>query len=128
MKASGHSAKHSQDRWKGRQPSWGPADDSLDYSTWTSNPEEAVAPAARLGKQQAPGRTVRLQKLGVGFAGEWLAYQWLAQQYGPDFTQECWVSRYREQVLPGSGDDGLGWDFEVPVHSTSGITTRSRAR
>ena len=56
-----------------------------------------------------------MQKLGVGFAGEWLAYQWVAQQYGPDFTQECWVSKYREQVLPGSGNDGLGWDFEVPV-------------
>ena len=55
------------------------------------------------------------QKLAVGFAGEWLAYQWLAQQYGPDFTQECWVSTYREQLFPGSGDDSLGWDFEVPM-------------
>lgn len=54
------------------------------------------------------------QKLAVGFAGEWLAYQWLAQQYGPDFTQDCWVSKYREQLFPGGGD-GLGWDFEVPV-------------
>ena len=67
------------------------------------------------GNGRRPGELSTLQKLGVGFAGEWLAYQWLAQQYGPDFTQECWVSKYREQVLPGSGDDGLGWDFEVPV-------------
>lgn len=55
-----------------------------------------------------PGELSTLQKLDVGFAGEWLAYQWLAQQYGPDFTQECWVSKYREHLLPGSGDDGLG--------------------
>ena len=67
------------------------------------------------GNGTRPGDLTALQKLGVGFAGEWLAYQWLAQQYGPDFTQDCWVSKYREQVLPGSGDDGLGWDFEVPV-------------
>jgi hypothetical protein len=67
------------------------------------------------GNGRRPGELSTLQKLGVGFAGEWLAYQWLAQRYGPDFTQECWVSRYREQVLPGGGDDGLGWDFEVPV-------------
>lgn len=55
-----------------------------------------------------------LQKLGVGFAGEWYAYRWLERQYGADFTPECWVSRYREQVFPGVGDDGLGWDFEIP--------------
>ena len=67
------------------------------------------------GNGRRPGELSTLQKLGVGFAGEWLAYQWLAQQYGPDFTQDCWVSKYREQVLPGTGDDGLGWDFEVPV-------------
>jgi len=67
------------------------------------------------GSGRRPGELSTLQKLGVGFAGEWLAYQWVAQQYGPDFTQECWVSKYREQVLPGSGNDGLGWDFEVPV-------------
>jgi hypothetical protein len=67
------------------------------------------------GTIRRPRELSTQQKLGVGFAGEWLAYQWLAQQYGPDFTQECWVSKYREQLFPGDGDDGLGWDFEVPV-------------
>lgn len=68
----------------------------------------------------ASGRRPELssqQKLAVGFAGEWLAYQWLAHQYGADFTQECWVSTYREQLFPGGGDDGQGWDFEVPVRN-----------
>jgi hypothetical protein len=55
-----------------------------------------------------------LQKLGVGFAGEWFAYRWLERHYGVDFTPECWVSRYRESVFPGAGDDSLGWDFEIP--------------
>jgi hypothetical protein len=67
------------------------------------------------GTSRRPPELSGQQKLAVGFAGEWLAYQWLAQQYGRDFTQDCWVSRYREQLLPGSGDDSLGWDFEVPV-------------
>ncbi len=67
------------------------------------------------GASRRPPELSTQQKLAVGFAGEWLAYQWLAQQYGPDFTQECWVSTYREQLFPGSGDDSLGWDFEVPM-------------
>jgi hypothetical protein len=61
-----------------------------------------------------PDQQWSLQKLGVGFAGEWFAYRWLERHYGADFTPECWVSRYREQVFPGAGDDGLGWDFEIP--------------
>jgi len=67
------------------------------------------------GAGRRPPELSTQQKVAVGFAGEWLAYQWLAQQYGPDFTQDCWVSRYREQLFPGSGNDNLGWDFEVPV-------------
>lgn len=67
------------------------------------------------GNSRRPNELSSQQKVAVGFAGEWLAYQWLAQQYGTAFIQECWVSEYREQVFPGIGDDGLGWDFEVPV-------------
>lgn len=50
----------------------------------------------------------------MGFAGEWFAYRWLERQYGADFSPECWVSGYRERVSPGTGDDSLGWDFEIP--------------
>jgi hypothetical protein len=67
------------------------------------------------GASRRPPELSSRQKLAVGFAGEWLAFQWLAQHYGDNFTQECWVSTYREELFPGSGDDGLGWDFEVPV-------------
>jgi hypothetical protein len=72
-------------------------------------------PGGSSGASRRPREPTTQQKLGIGFAGEWLAYQWLAQQYGPDFTQDCWVSEYRERLFPGAGNDGLGWDFEVPV-------------
>ncbi len=85
---------------------------------------EAAAPSGGSGRSgggsSGSGRPPELstqQKLAVGFAGEWLAYQWLAQQYGPDFTQEGWVSAYRQRLFPGTGDDGLGWDFEIPVRT-----------
>jgi hypothetical protein len=78
-------------------------------------PGRGGRPGSASATSRRPPELSSQQKLAVGFAGEWLAYQWLAQQYGPDFTQECWVSAYREQLFPGSGDDGLGWDFEVLV-------------
>lgn len=59
------------------------------------------------------------QKVAIGLAGEWFAYQWLEQRYGGAFTSECWVSGYREEVFAGTGDDGLGWDFEVPARRGS---------
>lgn len=55
------------------------------------------------------------QRTAVGFAGEWLAYQWLQRSHGTDFTPACWVSGYRQQMFAEPGDDGLGWDFEVPA-------------
>lgn len=55
------------------------------------------------------------QREGIGFAGEWLAYKWLEQLHADDFTPACWVSAYRELSFPGLGNDGLGWDFEVPT-------------
>jgi hypothetical protein len=55
------------------------------------------------------------QRDAVGFAGEWLAYKWLERLHGDDFSPECWASAYRELVFPGIGNDGLGWDFQVPT-------------
>ena len=93
-----------------------PVGDSLDYRRSTSSQAGVIdSGGGGSGTIRRPRELSTQQKLGVGFAGEWLAYQWLAQQYGPDFTQECWVSKYREQLFPGDGDDGLGWDFEIPV-------------
>jgi hypothetical protein len=55
------------------------------------------------------------QRIAVGFAGEWLTYQWLEQVHGSDFGPECWVSEYRQEMFADAGDDSLGWDFEVLV-------------
>ena len=55
------------------------------------------------------------QRDAVGFAGEWLAYKWLDRLHGDDFSPECWASAYRELAFPGIGNDGLGWDFQVPT-------------
>jgi hypothetical protein len=43
------------------------------------------------------------------------AYKWLERLHGADFSPVCWVSAYREHAFPGAGDDGLGWDFQVPT-------------
>lgn len=51
----------------------------------------------------------------IGFAGEWLAYRWLATRYPTQFTDACWVSTNRRGALSGSpGDDSLGYDFVLP--------------
>ena len=88
---------------------------------FTSLQEVDERPGTRSESGSGPATSRRppdlssVQKVAVGFAGEWLAYQWLVKHYGPDFSQECWISRYREELFPGNGNDGLGWDFEVPV-------------
>ncbi|WP_432833095.1 sacsin N-terminal ATP-binding-like domain-containing protein [Dactylosporangium sp. CA-092794] len=60
-------------------------------------------------------RLTDAQRGAIGFAGEWLAYQWLQHVHGTDFTPACWVSEYRQEMFAEPGDDGLGWDFAVPV-------------
>ncbi|WP_440068609.1 sacsin N-terminal ATP-binding-like domain-containing protein [Streptosporangium sp. OZ121] len=53
------------------------------------------------------------QRTAIGFAGEWIAYQWLRKNY-PATDESSWVSTSRQNVFPGSsGDDGLGFDFRV---------------
>jgi hypothetical protein len=55
------------------------------------------------------------QREAIGFAGEWLAYQWLRRHY-PSASPASWVSSYRTQVFSGDpGDDTLGYDLEVPT-------------
>ncbi|NYD78431.1 sacsin N-terminal ATP-binding-like domain-containing protein [Arthrobacter cupressi] len=61
----------------------------------------------------SPARLSDQQRDAIGFAGEWLAYKWLNRLHKEAFSPECWVSKYRERVFPGQGDDGLGCDFQV---------------
>ncbi|MEU6210847.1 hypothetical protein ABZ891_13130 [Streptomyces sp. NPDC047023] len=52
------------------------------------------------------------QRSAIGFVGEWYAYHWLREQH-PTMDETSWVSGYRGQVFPGSGDDSLGYDFRI---------------
>ncbi|MFH8691195.1 sacsin N-terminal ATP-binding-like domain-containing protein [Streptomyces anulatus] len=62
------------------------------------------------------GETQRLsaaQRVAIGYAGEWFAYQWLRRHY-PAANETSWVSKNRRKFFPGlPGDDGLGYDFRV---------------
>ncbi|KOV87558.1 sacsin N-terminal ATP-binding-like domain-containing protein [Nocardia sp. NRRL S-836] len=67
----------------------------------------------RTSKQ--PSRTSPEQLNAVGFAGEWLAYQWLLNRFADRVTEQCWKSRNRAACFAGDpGDDSLGYDFSVP--------------
>lgn len=60
-------------------------------------------------------RASQSQLSAIGFAGELVAYKWLANRYKEQFTDDCWVSSNRAAYLTGSpGDDGCGYDFLVP--------------
>ena len=57
-----------------------------------------------------------LQRHAIGFAGEWLVYEWLRSAYGDVVTEECWKSSFRAVEFPGDpGDDRLGYDFLLPA-------------
>ena len=61
-------------------------------------------------RQETPAAKRRL----IGFVGELIAFEWLKLQFGSDLvTETCWVSRNRERLYPGNGDDTKGYDFEV---------------
>ena len=50
----------------------------------------------------------------IGFFGELIAFEWLKLQFKSEMlTEECWVSRYRERIYSGEGDDSKGYDFVV---------------
>jgi hypothetical protein len=99
-----------------------------------SSPEFLRAPARNTRLDEAPptggrrsgerptggagagaGRASDVQLNAIGFAGEWLAYQWLLAHYPGQVDESCWKSRNRAEAFTGGlGDDGLGYDFLVP--------------
>lgn len=86
--------------------------------------DELDSPAARGASELrtktstavAPPRASSSQLQAIGFAGELIAYRWLANRYKDRFTDDCWVSTNRAAYLTGSpGDDGCGYDFLIPL-------------
>ena len=73
--------------------------------------------SAQGGRSSAGARVDRdlspAQRTAIGFAGEWIAYQWLRKNY-PATDESSWVSTNRQKIFPGPpGDDGLGFDFRI---------------
>jgi hypothetical protein len=70
-------------------------------------------------KVKAANRPVNdTQRGAIGLVGEVLALAWLKAKYG-SATDDAWRSGNRDYVLGGkSGDDSLGYDFEVPSGKT----------
>ncbi|MFC1935560.1 sacsin N-terminal ATP-binding-like domain-containing protein [Chloroflexota bacterium] len=51
----------------------------------------------------------------VGFLGELAVYKWLKQRLPRRNIDDAWVSSNRSKLLPGAGNDSLGYDFEVYI-------------
>lgn len=72
-----------------------------------------------LGARPGPGaqaRASQVQTAAIGFAGEWIAHQWLGALHGEMYSDDCWVSTNRAYAFSGDpGDDGKGYDFLVPA-------------
>ena len=51
----------------------------------------------------------------IGFFGEMIAFAWLKEKFGRHrvIDEHCWKSLYRTEVYGGTGDDSLGYDFEI---------------
>ena len=61
-----------------------------------------------------PRRTNEAQRLAMGLASEWLAFQFLQRRHGDCVTEDCWVSSNRVRFCGGSdGDDAAGYDFRI---------------
>ncbi len=59
------------------------------------------------------GRLSEAKAETIGFIGELIAYDWLVAQFA--VTPASWVSSNRRFMFPDdAGDDGLGYDFQVP--------------
>ena len=63
------------------------------------------------GRRQRPNEA---QRLAMGLASEWLAFQFLKHRHGDSVTEDCWISSNRARFFGGSdGDDAAGYDFRV---------------
>jgi hypothetical protein len=49
----------------------------------------------------------------IGYLGECAVYYWLKKLLLQQDIDSAWMSGYRERLLPGAGNDSLGYDFRV---------------
>ena len=71
------------------------------------------------GKNAVKQSQTETQRGAIGLWGEVVALEWLKRRY-KGASDDAWKSGYRDLVLGGtSGDDSLGYDFEVPSGQSS---------
>lgn len=95
-------------------------------SAYRTSPIQVIADrggrAGTVGTGQAGRRTgpvvprlSQAQTSGIGLVGEMIAYHWLVRRDPGLVDETCWKSGNVRHVFQGAtGDDGLGYDFEVP--------------
>jgi hypothetical protein len=79
-------------------------------------PAPAKSGASRYGTGGSGGgrRHVPEKKTDfIGFLGECAVYHWLRRQLNNSDIDESWKSEMRSRILPGLGNDGLGYDFSI---------------
>lgn len=71
---------------------------------------------ARRGSRTEVMRLSSAQTSAIGLVGEMIAFHWLkAKDPSGQVDSTCWKSTNCRHIFPGAvGDDGLGYDFEVP--------------
>lgn len=63
---------------------------------------------------QRTARLTETQKVAMGVASEWLAYQYLKRRFPDAVDESSWVSENRKKFFGGGeGDDSAGYDFLV---------------
>ena len=63
---------------------------------------------------QRTARLTETQKVAMGVASEWLAYQYLKRRFHGAVDENSWISENRTKFFGGSeGDDSAGYDFLV---------------
>ena len=63
---------------------------------------------------QRATRLTETQKVAMGVASEWLAYQYLKRRFPESVDEDSWISENRTKFFGGGeGDDAAGYDFLV---------------
>ena len=63
---------------------------------------------------QRIARLTETQKVAMGVASEWLAYQYLKRRFPESVDEDSWISENRTKFFGGGeGDDSAGYDFLV---------------
>lgn len=70
-----------------------------------------------LGRLPPPSQA---QLKAIDLAGEIAAFEWLKARYPAEFSEDCWVSEYRDLVCGDTHErDCHGYDFEVRLKTRS---------